>query len=478
MVTTTSEFAVAYDGLTMAKPEFQGLESNVLSDKKTPACQTTPILSGNATSSDVLCESDEGLLIEAMGDDENVSNLRYWSYQHLKRLVVKAKGGASKQVVKFVKTYLGGTKLIFVVGQSGTGKTTMLRELSGLDLKVGGTLNSGTLQYQVCPALIEGEQYLFVDTAGFGAADLDDSANFENILSCLTALSPFVTIAGLIFVYGSMENRFKEADVKTIQWVQCFCGPEFYRNIVIVTNMWDQYKEKQFRKQWEKLSDFTRNENVKQILNPPERYHGGHIYHHGLPGGDGTVDSGTSVLDYEDDSSKRGDELRKLIQRTYSAADSKPVTLQVLEEMKDGTPQQETQAAKALKAMPVHTKINIRNHRAVVCTTDTSQHTTTPGIPTSEAPTPPAPSRQVPIHQAPTPETIAPKPKVPKAAEKSRQQASPQSWFERLLAWFEIGKQASVFFKEARESAHTKTKPPTWSIWGSLRDWWAGAPPA
>lgn len=104
MVTTTSEFAIAYDGLTVAKPEFQGLESNVMSDKKTPAGQTTPIPSGNATSSDILYESDEGLLIEAMGDDENVSNLRFWSYQHLKRLVVKAKGAASKQVVKFVKT--------------------------------------------------------------------------------------------------------------------------------------------------------------------------------------------------------------------------------------------------------------------------------------------------------------------------------------------------------------------------------------
>ena len=316
-----------------------------------------------------------------------------------------------------------------------------------------------------------------MDTAGFGAADMDDSANFENILSCVTALGPFVTIAGLIFVYGSIDNRFKEHDVKTIQWVQCFCGPDFYRNIVIVTNMWDQYKEKQFRKQWEKLADFTRNENVKQILSPPERYHGGRIYHHGLPGGDGTVDSVTFVLDHEDDSSKRGDELRKLIQRTYSAADSKPVTLQVLEEMKDGIPPQETQAAKALKAIPVHTKINIRDHRAIVCSTEISQSTAAPAIPPSGTPTPPAPSPQAPITQVPTPGAIAPKPKVEKAAEKSRQQASPQSWFERLLAWFEIGKQASVFFKQARESARAKTKPPTWSVWGSLKDWWAGTPP-
>ena len=96
--------AIAYDDLAVAKPEFQGPELNVLSDKKAPASQTTPVPSGNATGSDVVSESDEGLPIKAMGNGENVSDLRFWSYQHLKRLVVKAKGAASKQVVKFVKT--------------------------------------------------------------------------------------------------------------------------------------------------------------------------------------------------------------------------------------------------------------------------------------------------------------------------------------------------------------------------------------
>lgn len=46
-------------------------------------------------------------------------------------------------MVLFNSQSLPGTKVIFVMGQSGTGKTTMLQELTGLDLKVGSTLSSG-----------------------------------------------------------------------------------------------------------------------------------------------------------------------------------------------------------------------------------------------------------------------------------------------------------------------------------------------
>lgn len=41
-------------------------------------------------------------------------------------------------------------------------------------------------------------------------------------------------------------------DLKTLQWVQCFCGPEFYKNIVVVTTKWDRFTEDDFKELWEK----------------------------------------------------------------------------------------------------------------------------------------------------------------------------------------------------------------------------------
>ena len=75
--------------------------------------------------------------------------------------MTEAKGAATDEVVKFVmKQYvtgtayplkililvdsLSGTKLIFVVGKTGTGKTTILSELTGLaELEAGKTLKAG-----------------------------------------------------------------------------------------------------------------------------------------------------------------------------------------------------------------------------------------------------------------------------------------------------------------------------------------------
>lgn len=99
------------------------------------------------------------------------------------------------------------------------------------------TMPTGTLQYYICPAVIEGEQFLFVDTAGFGASDMEEIPNLKDIIGCLSTLGPFVKIAGLMFVYGKVDNRLTDLDPKLIQWVQC--GPQFYKNITVVTTQWD-----------------------------------------------------------------------------------------------------------------------------------------------------------------------------------------------------------------------------------------------
>lgn len=55
------------------------------------------------------------------------------------------------------------------MGQSGTGKTTILRELTGLDLKVGETMGSG-----MCTSVSDVLR-MFADTVSFSVFDRDSA---------------------------------------------------------------------------------------------------------------------------------------------------------------------------------------------------------------------------------------------------------------------------------------------------------------
>jgi len=108
-------------------------------------------------------ESDAGDVEDTQptvsADGERPSSWKTALYSGLVRVVAEAKGAASRRVVRFVKKQLvhleignetfaynnslRGTKLIFVVGQSGTGKSTMLKEVTGQDLTIGKGITSG-----------------------------------------------------------------------------------------------------------------------------------------------------------------------------------------------------------------------------------------------------------------------------------------------------------------------------------------------
>ncbi|KAI1653925.1 P-loop containing nucleoside triphosphate hydrolase protein [Daldinia decipiens] len=377
-----------------------------------------------------------------------------WAYKNLMKTVSAAKGAASKPVVSFVKEYLKGTKLIFVVGQTGTGKSTILRELTGLDLKIGYTWKSGTRKYEICPAIIDGEQYIFVDTAGFGASDMDDTASYEDIMSCLQALGPFVTVAGLIFLYGKIENRLRTEDLKTIQWVQCFCGPEFFQNIIIMTNKWDSWSPDDFEEAWERVPELLHHEELNQILDPPGRYSGGTVYHHGFPEGKGSVDSYGLVLNRRRHSQKRGKELRRLVRQHY--AKTKEIKLQVVQELESGIPMAETEAAKVLRVDPVKTRIRIEGDRAVVPVKFGPP--LTPSLTTKDLPT--SPTGQLQVQPPPSVESTPSipnsqhfTPKHPISESPPIEEATgtgpepPKTWWGKVLEWFNIGWHIAKFFK-------------------------------
>lgn len=83
--------------------------------------------------------------------------------------------------------------------------TTYLHYLSSILALSFGYV--GTKEYHIYPAIIDDEQYLFIDTASFGDPYRDNFQNFLNIVSCVRALGAFVQVAGVLFVLGGVGTR-------------------------------------------------------------------------------------------------------------------------------------------------------------------------------------------------------------------------------------------------------------------------------
>ncbi|KAK4139774.1 P-loop containing nucleoside triphosphate hydrolase protein [Dichotomopilus funicola] len=316
-----------------------------------------------------------------------------WELLDLKKMVTSAKGRATEVVVDFIKNNLLETKLIFVFGKTGAGKSTLLRELTGMDVKVGNTLNSGTRNYEICPGYIHDEKYIFIDTPGFGAADMNNEETMKDIASCLMVLGPFVTIAGALFVYDAGSDRLGQDEERTIRWLQCFCGPDFFRNITVVITKWDKLSPKAVTKAQGRIDALLEgaendpyaeedsstgttpsNNSLSNLFYPHPPYVGAHIYHHGLLDQPTPIVSATTLepLDVEEDPGLRCDRAKDMIHRRYASTSKPPARLQIQQEMDEFTPLGETQAMKVLKAGDMtRTRVGIDNGRAVVVTLPT-----------------------------------------------------------------------------------------------------------
>ncbi|KAK3900986.1 P-loop containing nucleoside triphosphate hydrolase protein [Staphylotrichum tortipilum] len=372
-----------------------------------------------------------------------------WGLRQLKKVVAAAKGKATYQVVEFIKHHLEGTKLIFVFGRTGTGKTTLLKELTGMDLKVGEKLGSGTHHYEICPAIIAGDKYIFVDTPGFGAADKDNFETMKDIMSCLLALGPFVIITGALFVYDSAQDRLSQDEAITIRWLQCFCGPDFYEKITVVSNKWDQLVAKERLKKKALFEDLQVRSDLAQVLNPPGRYRSGHVYHHGIR--TDTMGNWCEALDHEESIPERKAQAQEMIQKWY--ANPATVKLQIRKELDRGTKLAETSAAKALAAHVVATKVRVKHGEAIILGTEE-----------------PDPVAEPPVVQ-PTP------PSIPWVE-------NPESNTFKFWEWLEIAKQAALFFWQGHRSAMEQTAQNSRGIFGWLKvcsdkinNWWSGPPP-
>lgn len=337
-------------------------------------------------------------------------------------------------------------------------------------------VRTGTLFHRVCPAMIDDDQYLFIDTAGFGAHDVSNDENFVDIIGCLNGLGPFVDIVGLLFVYGgSNSDRLGNDDLRTIQWVQCFCGPNFYSKIVLVTSKWDRLKPKAVRQAWTRMEDLLRTPAMKALHNPSTRHEGATIYHHGLPGGVGPPGEAVRVLDKDEDSEERSAELKSMITRIFKSTPI--IKLQVAQELGDNGDWSKTEAAKLLSSDPQSITIEIQANRSVVCYKSNSPSPASYD-PDNSTKTDAEPGESAqPSKAASNSSTSLPSSQPRKADEPHSQK---KMWYQSLFKWLAVAWAAAAFFQGARAQYQNSTNTgaegaaQSWfSAWNNSQDSWS-----
>ncbi|KAI0104217.1 hypothetical protein GGR51DRAFT_227680 [Nemania sp. FL0031] len=190
---------------------------------------------------------------------------------------------------------------------------------------------------------------------------------FCDIIACLDVLGSFVTVAGMIFVTGGNQERLTAQELKTIQWIQCFCGPEFYKYVTIMTSKWDKISEDDFEEAWESMLGMLKeNSSVAEILNHPtssntdsNQYQGGHVYHHGIVMDEGHPSVPLHRLTVRKHERERADMATTMIKNRYKEAPG--MKLQVTREMDNNIPWYNTEAAKVLKHNPNDIKLDFRH---------------------------------------------------------------------------------------------------------------------
>lgn len=238
--------------------------------------------------------------------------------------------------------------------------------------------------YAIIPVIIDGHEYLLIDTPGFENADFTNLNVFKEIMAGIITISSVVKIVGVLYAADTSSDRVRTASVSNLQWLRCLCGPDFFPNITIMTTKWDQWGEDAFHEKKEQLKDWT--SEWASILHPPGGGPGAKLYHHGIPGG-GESSHWTRAFSHKREKTERRLEALKMISKHYQ--DCVPVNLLVLDEVSRGIPIQETSAAKALMKVQQDWEDNDSTDSTSQNATSTSTDSEVPGGPKPKSGTSP-----------------------------------------------------------------------------------------
>jgi len=131
---------------------------------------------------------------------------------------------------------------IAVMGPTGSGKTSFINILSGSNLRVGSSLQSCTSTVQVAsPFQLDGRWITLIDTPGFDDTTRSDTEILTQIAAFLaTTYERGKKLSGVIYMHRISDLRMGGISTRNFKMFRQLCGESTLRNVVIVTNMWNE----------------------------------------------------------------------------------------------------------------------------------------------------------------------------------------------------------------------------------------------
>lgn len=131
--------------------------------------------------------------------------------------------------------------VIAVFGQTGTGKTSLIKAVTGVDLEVGHGLTSQTQDVNEVPCMIDNEQVVLIDTPGFSDTNHSDTEILRRIAEWMKdTYDEGFLLSGIIYLHRIMDIRMEGPSLKNLRMMQQLCGSDSLRNVVLATTMWEK----------------------------------------------------------------------------------------------------------------------------------------------------------------------------------------------------------------------------------------------
>lgn len=198
---------------------------------------------------------------------------------------------------------------------------------------------------------------VLVDTPGFDDANRSDLEVLSEILKWFEAVSPYCTLAGILYVHDITQARFTASAKLNVHMLQALCGPDFYPNVTIVTTKWGNLVDKAQRAAWERQRELE-GEHWDELITGGARVF---AYRNGVAepyfddkgdsdGGVGGEGDGGGGGDGDDEKHKRARTDLEEMMDFYRA--SQKIIPEIQRELRKGIHVHDTEAGRALLQRP------------------------------------------------------------------------------------------------------------------------------
>ncbi|KAL4756555.1 uncharacterized protein BDW70DRAFT_165889 [Aspergillus foveolatus] len=128
--------------------------------------------------------------------------------------------------------------VLIILGRTGSGKSSLLEDLSGLSGYSQQNVNSATKTIELCKTVIEDRPYFIMDTPGFDPNA--EEKTFLEIVRGIELIRPFARITGFLYLtcIHIPQERFDDFDRKLIQFIGALSGAEYIPRVMFITTFW------------------------------------------------------------------------------------------------------------------------------------------------------------------------------------------------------------------------------------------------